>query len=294
MIIQAPAKTNLYLAITGKRPDGYHDLASLFVHLHDLHDTITLTPGKPGEGLALTCDHPDIPCDSHNLVWQAAVMACEEIGVAPDWRIDLVKRIPSAAGLGGGSSDAAAVLKAIPAFHKKKIPTARLNDIGAKLGADVPFFLQDRPCFATGIGENLAPVTCGGRIPIMLVNAGFPISTAWAYENVTPRDESSHSAILNDFASGDIKGLAKSTYNAFEKVVYRKFPILEIIQNTAAEHRVLTTRLSGSGSTQFMLFTDSQTPEKVIHALQKNLGFTPWTWVGAIDYPSHPPGLSQK
>lgn len=283
MIIQAPAKTNLYLAITGERPDGYHDIASLFVHLHGLHDTITLTPGKAGTGLRLTCDHPDIPCDSRNLAWRAAMAACDELGVPPDYRIDLTKRIPAAAGLGGGSSDAAAVLKAIVTCHDPKIPDDRLHDIGTHLGADVPFFLQDNPCFATGVGEKLAPILCGTRMPIMLVNAGFPISTAWAYDHVTFENNKSADTILACFARGDIKGVAEATYNAFEKDVYRKFPILAMIRDTAAEQGVLTTRLSGSGSTQFMLFTAPDTPARVNQALHKTLGFKPWTWTGVIE-----------
>lgn len=282
MIIKAPAKTNLYLAITGKRPDGYHDLASLFVHLPDLHDTITLNPRNPGQGLLITCNHPDIPCDSGNLAWQAAEILCRELGIKADWHIDLVKRIPAAAGLGGGSSDAAAVMKAVLAIENRQIPAERLNDIAAGLGADVPFFLQDHPCFATGIGERLTPVHCGAPIPIMLVNAGFPISTAWAYKHVTPAEDTMPPAILDAFSGGDIRRVAASTYNAFEEDVYRKFPILEIIRDTAAGQGVLTTRLSGSGSTQFMLFTDAQTPGKVMKALTEKLGFKPWTWVGEI------------
>ncbi|MDT8391483.1 MAG: 4-(cytidine 5'-diphospho)-2-C-methyl-D-erythritol kinase [Lentisphaeria bacterium] len=282
MIIQAPAKTNLYLAVTGKRPDGYHDLVSLFVHLHGLHDTLTVTPRQPDEGLSLTCDQSEIPRDSRNLAWRAAEILCRELGLKADWHIDLVKRIPAAAGLGGGSSDAAAVMKAILAIENQHISAERLNGIAAGLGADVPFFLQDQPCFATGIGEKLTPVHCGTPIPVMLVNAGFPISTAWAYAHVTPANHATPPAILDYFSKGDIRHVAESTYNAFEEDVYRKFPILEMIRDTAAEQGVLTTRLSGSGSTQFMLFTDTETPEKVIKSLKQKLGFTPWTWVGQI------------
>ncbi len=279
MEIQAVAKTNLYLAVVGKRADGYHEIESLMVRIPQLADRLRLA-GQAGEGIELSCSGGAVPNDAGNLVWRAAQRFAEVAGVSPNWRLELEKRIPVAAGLGGGSSDAAATLLALNRWHGEPLSAAALAAIATSLGADVPFFLGDSPCLVRGIGEQLSPLPAGLAVPLVLVNPGFPLSTAWAYGQIRPGPGPGLEAAATAFAAGDLERLAAACHNAFEAVVLRKFPLLQLIVRQLQEAGCLAVHLSGSGPTIFGLAADLAAAANAAASVDQAFDQAVWTWSG--------------
>ncbi len=181
LIIRTPAKINLSLDITGRLPNGYHTMRSVFQTV-GIYDTLTLTRTAPGEPLTLTCNVPDIPCDAHNLVWKAAEKL---LGEHPcGLQIHLEKQIPSQAGMGGGSSDCAAALKGIRSLFNLPVTDDALHEIAASLGADCAFFLYGGTCYAEGIGDRLKPLSPLPRYPLVIAKGSSGISTPEAYRRL--------------------------------------------------------------------------------------------------------------
>ena len=176
------AKVNLFLRITGKRPDGYHELENIFWPLSWLKDTVTVTL-KPSGGISMECDAPGVPVDQSNLCWKAANAFLDATALPLSPHITLTKRIPVAAGLGGGSSDAAATLLELNKLAGNPLDSSSIHAIATKLGADVPFFLNPMPSLATGIGEILKPVPSQGSCHVFLANPQFPVPASWAYKH---------------------------------------------------------------------------------------------------------------
>jgi 4-diphosphocytidyl-2-C-methyl-D-erythritol kinase len=244
--VLCPAKVNLYLRVVGRRPDGYHELVTVMQSL-TLADVLTVTLG--GEGIRLECDVPELPCGPENLVWRAALQFQAETGQKQGVFLSLAKRVPVAAGLGGGSSDAAGTLMALNDLTGRPVPQDRLHHLARNLGADVPFFLDRRPAVGRGIGTQLSPVTL---LPYwyLLANPGVPLSTHWVYENL------------------DLAGLpappATETWDPehpetwvrteLGAVALKRFPELTAILADLKEVGAWTQGISGSGPTLFGLF----------------------------------------
>src|SRR5436190_8446884 len=178
--LPAPAKINLFLEITGKRADGYHTLETVFQTV-SLADELTFSLQTE---LTLTCSDPRLPTDESNLVMRAARGLREALKEKRGARISLKKIIPTGAGLGGGSSDAATTLLALQKLWRRSLSTSRLARLAASLGADVPFFLKKGLCVATGIGDRLKPLRRLPRTSLVLVYPGFGVSTKAAYARV--------------------------------------------------------------------------------------------------------------
>ena len=152
-ILKAPAKLNLLLRITGKRADGFHELVTLFHPVERIADRIRMDLASPSPGITMACSHPDVPADSSNLIVKAASAFAQKMGLSPAWHLELVKNIPIAAGMGGGSSDAGTVLRFL-AEHFPGCSGRELNALAASIGADVPFFLDPCDAAGRGIGEK--------------------------------------------------------------------------------------------------------------------------------------------
>jgi 4-diphosphocytidyl-2-C-methyl-D-erythritol kinase len=230
MRVTAYAKINWTLRVTGKRPDGYHDIETLFQTI-SLHDTLNF---EKADGLSLTCSDPSIPTDESNLVIRAA----QAIGVTA--RIHLEKRIPSGGGLGGGSSDAAAVLAAFD----RKDPHLALS-----LGSDVPFFLQGGTAYATGRGEKLQPLPSVAPVPLLLLIPEERILTAQAYAMLPrfspPMGIDRFRAMIAD----DLLDHATELINDFEEAAFAKLPSLHTLKTRLYESGAAWAGMSGSGST---------------------------------------------
>jgi 4-diphosphocytidyl-2-C-methyl-D-erythritol kinase len=272
----APAKINLYLNVLGQRDDGYHAIETVFLPLPSPADTIAVTH-TPGRTLSLRCDVPELPAGDGNLCWQAATALAEELSVAPCWRIELEKRIPVAAGLGGGSSDAAATLLALSDLQEAPIADARVRAIAARLGADVPFFLRPSPALATGVGEMLRTVPLAATLHLLLLNPRFPVSAAWAYRNrtrVSLPEPPPLDALLQAMATGDVPRIAALSYNALEHAVRDKFPLVAMLCELMVEHGCLAAHVSGSGPTVYGLFAEP--PQAAAEAARDAFGAAVW------------------
>ena len=278
---QAPAKINLYLKITGRRSDGYHELETLMQKIA-LFDRLNFTL-LPQSGIRLDCGECGLPEDKNNIIFRAASLffdftATQQQGV----RIVLEKNIPIAAGLGGGSSDAAAVLLALDRLCATHCSRKELADLGLQLGADVPFFVYEMSTgWATGIGEELSPATPLTDFLVVLANPGISVSTKWAYETFAL---TSAENIFNLYCSqkenhGNMSGVngrdcpftPKELKNDLEDVTSGKFCVIKKIKQKMLDEGALGALMSGSGPTVFGLFSKAcrQEAETCCQELQK-------------------------
>ena len=213
--VQAYAKINLLLDIVGKLPNGYHDLRMLMQSV-SLCDTLTVEAGAH----ALVCNDPDVPTDERNLVWKAAAAFARAASVpCGDYTVTLDKRIPSAAGLAGGSADAAAMLAALNELHGTGLSAASLCRIGAEVGADVPFCLTGGTALALNIGDVLAPLPAFEAYTLVLAKPDCSVSTAEAYAQFDAAESVMHpdfQSLLFCAAKGDWDGVLSRTSNTFE------------------------------------------------------------------------------
>lgn len=283
--IRSPAKINLLLCILGRRPDGFHELETL-LHPVGLYDELTLEPAA--HGIALTCSDPALPADPGNLVWRAAAAFLEASGLRTGVRIHLEKRIPREAGLGGGSSNAAATLRGLNQLFGYPLPAARLHELAAVLGSDVPFFLQDKPALATGRGEQIQPldpfpVLAGYQV--LLIYPGFGISTAWAYQALARHPDALRGRpgwageLVQALQSGDLVRAAPHFYNSLEAPAFTKYPWLSLVRDFLAERGAPVCRMSGSGSALFALLPTRDQAETLRERFHACFGPRHWTTV---------------
>ncbi len=266
--LTAPAKINLSLAILGRRADGYHDLESLFVPVAGLCDTLEVSPGPAGSGCLVSPELPGCPPEKH-LVFRAWRAYKQATGFAPDISVRLTKRIPTGAGLGGGSSDAATLLCWLQTQAKDSaLPKAELVRLAAGLGADVPFFLQPGPAWARGIGDELTPVELDlAGLTLLLVLPDVQVSTAWAY---TAWDEDAADPRSKAPEGDGTRGLTTTApthkrrvslspvvvQNDFEAVVFPAHPGLRVLKERLLELGAAAAAMSGSGAGLFGLFRE--------------------------------------
>ena len=263
----APAKINLFLHVLRKRPDGYHDIASLMRKI-TLFDELTFLP-RP-EGIILKCPNSELPLSEENLVFRAAKAVFSHTGFKKGIEITLIKKIPLAAGLGGGSSDAATTLMALNEMCGLRLKKAQLMKLGATLGADVPFFVFGNSAFATGTGNKLSLWKNPPKINIVLINPCFPLSTKMVYEKLNLRltKERINYSIPRFFALGDI---IRHLHNDLEIVSLKMHPELDDIKNTLVRHGALGAMMSGSGPTVFGIFADEIAAKKAAEAIDKEV-----------------------
>jgi 4-diphosphocytidyl-2-C-methyl-D-erythritol kinase len=278
-------KVNLLLNILGRRADGYHDLETLFLPV-PLHDRLTFE--RASTGVELSCNRADLPVDGTNLVHRAATAFLKEAGIEDGVRIHLEKNIPMAAGLGGGSGNAAQTLVGLNELFEGPLDFEALDRLAAGLGSDVNFFLQERPALAVGRGEQVTPLEpfrVLSGCSLFLHHPGFGISTAWAYQqlgrfpealNGRPGRAAGLSAVL---ASGDLSGGMAGLYNSLEAPALEKYPILRLFQEFLTERGALGALMSGSGSTTFAIFPDRASGEAAIGAFEGEFGRAGWTQV---------------
>ncbi|HTD65693.1 MAG TPA: 4-(cytidine 5'-diphospho)-2-C-methyl-D-erythritol kinase [Candidatus Limnocylindria bacterium] len=257
----SPCKVNLLLNILGKRADGFHELETVMQPIN-LCDELTFEPTSGG--IELSCSEPSLPTDASNLVHRAASAFFEKSGISGGAKIHLEKRIPMAAGLGGGSGNAATTLLALNELFDHAVGTETLHEIAASLGSDIPFFLQSQPALARGRGEkieSLAPFRALDGCAFLLVHPSFGIATAWAYKelarfpnalNGVPGRTAKLISLLN---SGDLRKASREFYNSLEAPALEKYPWLAVLQDFLRENGT-AAMMSGSGSTTFAITND--------------------------------------
>ena len=267
MKIQSPAKINLFLQVTGKRPDGFHELFSLMCCL-DLCDIISLQFGL--KNIRIESSHPQVPLDDTNLAHRAATVFFETLNIKDGLRIIIDKSIPVAAGLGGGSSNAASVLKGLNQHFGHPLSRNRLMSMGLALGADVPFFLFGKPALASGVGEKL-DAYCG-PLPfhIVLVYPGFGVSTGEVFQNLNLGLTNCEKKIKEPFSIKIDFDPRLHLCNDLEIVTASEYPVITSIKEQLLNRGALGVLMSGSGPTVFGLFADSHTAEKAKQAIGEN------------------------
>ena len=285
MIISAPAKINLGLAVRERRADGFHNLSTIFLKI-SLADVITIAEDRTG--IAVTCDHPAVPDDSRNLVYRAAA-SLQRVSTGHGARISLRKSIPVAAGLGGGSSDAAATLIGLNSLWNLQLGAAELAHHAAAIGADVPFFLlPEAAALARGRGDELEPVDYRVELSLVLVKPSLNISTAWAYRQLRPPlTDNAHATtiLLRHLEASDIEGLGKACFNDFEPVMLAHFPVLRTIKRALAQPGVYGVSMSGSGPTMYAVCHSHDVAQGVARRI-RNQNWQVWvcqTWRGGAD-----------
>jgi len=261
----SPAKINLYLKVLSRRPDGYHDLATLMQRI-SLYDEL-LFRRTEAPGIVLRCPASILPEDETNIVYRAADSFFRRVGFSGGVEIILKKSIPLAAGLGGGSSNAATTLLTLNEFAGHPCSRTDLMEMGAALGADIPFFILETTAWAFGIGDRLEAVAHPPQFHILLVNPGFELSTRKVYEglNLTLTKEPIHYSIRRFFESHDvIKGL----HNDLETVSINLYPVLDEIKTLLLGHGAAGALMSGSGPTIFGVFDNEDMAMKAEESLQ--------------------------
>ena len=263
LTIHTPAKINLCLSVTGRRPDGYHDV-EMVLQAVGLYDIVTVRAA--GEGLTVTCGAPGVPDGAGNIAWKAAQAMRDRAGNNAGMTIAIRKNIPAAAGLGGGSSDAAAVLVACNRLLDLDLDREQLAAMGTDLGMDVPFFLFAPTALARGRGEVLTPLPPPSSFWVLLVNPGFATSTAWVYKNLnfglTKRVD------CNNIASLPVAKIAEMLHNDLETVTAAAHPVIGEMEQALAAAGALGARMSGSGPTVFGVFADEQSCRRAARSLE--------------------------
>lgn len=270
--LQAPCKVNLVLDVVRKREDGYHELRTWMQKL-DLYDEISLHIAQKRE-VSISCSHPDVPADETNLAWRAAqaFFSKSRRGRGYGVHIELHKRIPSGAGLGGGSSDAGTILQGLNRTFDDEFSEDQLIELATPLGADVPFFaVEHSAVWATGIGEKMIPVPPLTACSFILVNPGFHVSTKWVFETFALTSNEEHSSIaasrrqeVETLSLNDMRNdLELVTSGAFSEIGLMRQRLLE-----AGAHRAM---MSGSGPTVFGVFPDDRSDQVAVQGVANSL-----------------------
>jgi 4-diphosphocytidyl-2-C-methyl-D-erythritol kinase len=285
---KSPCKVNLLLNILGRRPDGFHELETVMQPVR-LCDELTFE--CTGNGIELSCSDQSLPVDSGNLVFRAAEKFFATAKVSGGVKIHLEKKIPLAAGMGGGSGNAATTLLALNELWPNPLASEKLFEMAASLGSDIPFFLQDKPALATGRGEKIQPLenfpALAGKA-FLLIHPGFGISTPWAYQNLArfPGAVNGQKGRAQKLAgllqTGDLKTAAAEFYNSLEAPALEKYPVLQLYQEFLLANGAVAALMSGSGSTTFAICENIPAAESLAVKFKSKFGANGWTAVVKI------------
>ncbi|MDR7857584.1 4-(cytidine 5'-diphospho)-2-C-methyl-D-erythritol kinase [Tissierella sp.] len=265
IIIDSYGKINLGLDVLYKREDGYHEINTIMQQI-SLKDTLTIREIK--EDIVLGSNDENLPLDSTNLVYRAWKILQEKTGINKGIEINIHKRIPIAAGLGGGSSNAAAILKGLNDLWKLNLREEELMELGVQIGADVPYCIMGGTALAEGIGEKLTRLKSFSGKLVLLANPGIEVSSAKVYNNLKLQNnpQLDMKKMLSSLANDDLKSVANNMVNVMEEVVIEEHPIILEIKNEMKKWGALGSLMSGSGSTVFGLFDDL---DKLNHSMNK-------------------------
>ena len=273
LTLSANAKINLTLDILGTREDGYHEVAMIMQEI-SLHDTLSM--GKINQGISLTIaiegQQGKLPADESNLCWKAAALVQKEYNLQEGVEIHLTKRIPMAAGLAGGSADAAAVLKGMNHLFRLGMTEERLCELGARLGSDIPFCIMGGTMLATGRGEVLTRLPRFPRLSVVLAKPPVGVSTAWAYKTYDAGYDGPHpdnEAMLAAIHEGDAHKAAGLLCNVLEGVTEVEHPVIADYKRLMLEHGAMASMMSGSGPTVFGLVREKQQAWHLADTLKK-------------------------
>jgi 4-diphosphocytidyl-2-C-methyl-D-erythritol kinase len=281
-------KVNLLLNILGRRADDFHELETVLQPVK-VCDRLTFTRG--GAGVELACSDANLPVDAQNLVHRAAAVFLQTTKIQEGVKIHLEKRIPLAAGLGGGSGNAAITLLALNELFEQPLASEKLNELAASLGSDVPFFLQNQPALASGRGEQIQPLSPFPALrdkALLLIHPGFGVSTAWAYQELARFPVALNGRpgragkLISNLQTDNWPTGADGFYNSLEAPVLEKYPLLALFQEFLRTHGALAALMSGSGSTTFAIVKNVPAAEALTEKFKAKFGQNYWTAVVKI------------
>ena len=269
--LKALAKINLSLDVVRKREDGYHEVRMIMQTIN-LYDKLEIKKSDE-KGIHVTTNISFLPTNENNLVYKAAKLLMEEFGIEEGVSIHLYKYIPVAAGMAGGSSDAAAVLHGMNKLFNLKLSKKELMERGVKLGADVPYCIMRGTALAEGIGEKLTKLPPAPECFVVIAKPGISVSTKFVYENLHANELTYHPDIdgmIEEIKKGSLEGIARKMGNVLETVTIKEYPVIEKIKNTMKENGAVNAMMSGSGPTVFGLFQTEEEAKKAYAVLEKD------------------------
>ncbi len=267
--LRALAKINLGLDVVRRREDGYHEVRMIMQNI-GLYDSVFMKKIEEDE-IRVSTNLYYLPTNENNLVYKAAKLLKDEFGLTSGVMIELQKHIPVAAGMAGGSSDAAAVLYGMNQLFSLKLSKQELMDRGVRIGADVPYCIMRGTALSEGIGEILTPLPPMPRCPILVAKPAISVSTKYVYENLHADTLKRHpdiDGIVTAIQAGDIRGVADKLENVLETVTEKEYPIITELKDFMKEHGALNALMSGSGPTVFGIYDDTKAAERACEALK--------------------------
>lgn len=269
MKIRAYAKVNISLDVVGKREDGYHLLRMIMQNI-DLYDEIILE--KQSRDIVIECNKNYVPTDSRNLAYKAAMAFKERYNIQEGVKIKIFKNIPVSAGLAGGSTDAAAVLKLMNKLFEVNAPKEELMELGLKLGADIPYCIQGGTALCEGVGEVITPLNPFKDKIIVLVKPSFGVSTKEVYKNFDMEKVKKHpetEALIKAMAEDDLRYVAYNMRNLLENVTLKKHKVLISLKEEMNKYGAINSMMSGSGPTVFAFFDDMLKAQKCFEKMKE-------------------------
>lgn len=267
---KAYAKVNIGLDVLRRRPDGYHEL-KMIMQTVDICDDLTFARKKE-PGIQLRIDGADLPVDENNLVCRAAALLMKEKQIEEGVAITLEKRIPIAAGMAGGSADAAAAMRGLNALFEMGYSAEDLRKLGVKLGADIPYCISGGTMLSEGIGEVLTPLPSPPDCHLVVAKPDIDVSTAFVYQNLRADSLPFHPDIdgmTEALAAGDLKGITDRMGNVLETVTVREYPVIDKIKRRMCGLGAENALMSGSGPTVFGIFKEKNTAENTAKAIRE-------------------------
>lgn len=274
MLLHANAKINLALDVLGRRSNGYHDVKMIMQSI-DLYDEIELIPNSE-ERIIINCDNNELECNESNLIYRAAKAIMEKANASDGVTVILKKNIPIAAGMAGGSTDAAATLVGLNKLFGYGFSDTELKEIGVMLGADIPFCIEGGTCLSEGIGEILTSITPAPDCYLVIAKPDISVSTRYVYENLTLNENTVHpdvDGMIEGIRAGSITDVTDRLANLLETVTADAYPVIDTLKQIMIENGALNSLMSGSGPTVFGIFDDMLKAEKALAAAHDKVSF---------------------
>lgn len=266
----AYGKINLGLDVLRRREDGYHEV-KMIMQMVDICDTLTFTSREDDE-IHIVTDHGSVPCDEHNLIYKAAMILFEETGRHIGVDVELAKRIPVAAGMAGGSTDAAAALLALNEMLGLPLTRERLSEIAVRVGADVPYCVMGGTALSEGIGEKLTPLPAPPEAYLVIAKPDIEVSTAFVYKNLKLEMIDRHPDIdgmVKALYEGRLEGITDRMENLLETVTIPAYPIIRTIKEICRQEGAYNALMSGSGPTVFAVYKEKEKAQRAIERIQE-------------------------
>lgn len=274
MLIRANAKINLSLDVIGERPNGYHDVRMIMQSVN-LYDELLINK-REDNLIIIKCDNNTLECDKSNLIYKAAMALFEYCHVQYGVDIELTKNIPIAAGMAGGSTDAAATLVGLNKLFNLGLSSEQLREIGVKLGADIPFCIEGGTYLSEGIGEILTKVTPVPDCHLVIAKPDISVSTKFVYDNLILNQETVHpdvDGMLVSLNNHDLNGVANKIDNLLATVTEPAYPIIKTLRTTLDSEGALGALMSGSGPTVFGIFSSEEKATAALEKLHNTVAF---------------------